>query len=287
MEPPRPTIDAGLALPRVKDSPNESAGISTTAAPGTISQRRHDSRLSQPNDSPVGKPATTHGRSRILVVEDNADLRRMLATVLELEGYDVDEAADAREGLARLAAARYDLVLTDYAMPGETGTWMLHEAARLGLMHDAVALIVTAQPGVREISEIEVIAKPLDIDRFLEQVRRILSSSAARPDPVTEPANTHKVELVLYVSSVSATSIQARDNLQHLLEEFDGSQIKFTVCDLAEQPLGGNDDRVTFTPTLVKRYPAPRMWILGNLRSPRIVADLLRACGIEDRESTH
>jgi CheY-like chemotaxis protein len=100
----------------------------------------------------------------------------MLATALRMDGHDVDEAGDAHEGLARLGSHRYDLVLTDYAMPGETGTWMLHEATRLGLMHDAVALVVTAQPGVREISEVEVITKPLDLDNFLEQVRRILSS---------------------------------------------------------------------------------------------------------------
>ena len=210
----------------------------------------------------------------------------MLATALAMDGHDVDEAGDAREGLARLASARYDLILTDYAMPGETGTWMLHEATRLGLMHDAVAQIITAQPGVSEISEVEVIAKPLDLDHFLEQVRRILSSAPSNVDRAPKPAKTHMVELVLYVSSMSATSIQARANLHRLLEEFDGSQIKFSVCDLVEEPLAGIDDRVAFTPTLVKRYPAPRMWILGNLRSPGIVADLLRSCGVDDRDSS-
>ncbi len=243
-------------------------------------------RSSQPVDSPVGKATTLRQRARILVVDDHVDLRRMLATALEMDGHDVDEAGDAREGLVRLASARYDLILTDYAMPGETGTWMLHEATRLGLMHNAVAMIVTAQPGVKELSEVEVIAKPLDLDNFLEQVRRILSSLPSETDRAPEPARIHKVELVLYVSSLSATSIQARDNLQRLLEEFDRSQIRFSVCDLVEEPLAGNDDRVTFTPTLVKRYPAPRTWILGNLRSPGIVADLLRACGVDDRDSS-
>ena len=210
----------------------------------------------------------------------------MLATALEMDGHDVDEAGDAREGLACLASARYDLILTDYAMPGETGTWMLHEATRLGLMHDAVGLIVTAQPGVSEISDVEVITKPLDLDNFLEQVRRILASSPSDIDRAAEPATAHKVELVLYVSSLSASSIQARENLQQLLETFDESQIKFSVRDLVEEPFAGNDDRVAFTPTLVKRYPGPRMWILGNLRSPGIVADVLRTCGVDHRDSS-
>jgi hypothetical protein len=38
---------------------------------------------------------------------------------------------------------------------------------------------------------------------------------------------------------------------------------------------------VAFTPTLVKRYPEPRMWLLGNLRDTALVADLLRVCGVD------
>jgi DNA-binding response OmpR family regulator len=174
----RPTLARGTAQTQAVDSPNESSRISTPSSPATSGSGTTTLRSSQPVDSTVGKPGTTLGRGRVLVVEDHGDLRRMLATALEMDGHDVDEAGDAREGLARLASTRYDLVLTDYAMPGETGTWMLHEATRLGFMHDAVALIVTAHPGVREISEVEVITKPLDLDNFLEQVRRILSLSS-------------------------------------------------------------------------------------------------------------
>ena len=45
--------------------------------------------------------------------------------------------------------------------------------------------------------------------------------------------------------------------------------------------MAGETDRVALTPTLVKRYPAPRMWVRGNLREPEIVGDLLRACGVD------
>src|SRR5688500_20349136 len=68
------------------------------------------------------------GMARILVVEDQDDVRRMLVTALEMEGHVVQEAASAAEGLRRLQQSRFHLVLSDYAMPGGTGTWMLHEA---------------------------------------------------------------------------------------------------------------------------------------------------------------
>jgi hypothetical protein len=89
------------------------------------------------------------------------------------------------------------------------------------------------------------------------------------------------VELVLYVSSASAASIQARRNLERVLVGFDPGQIQYSICDLGQDPLAGEADRVAFTPTLVKKYPEPRMWVLGNLREADIVADILRACGVD------
>lgn len=231
--------------------------------------------------SPAPPPA------RILVVEDQEDVRRMLVTALEIDGYSVDEAANARDGLKRLEQERYNLVLSDYAMPGGTGTWMLHEATRQGLMDKTVALIVTAHPDVRDLGGAEVISKPLDLDFFLVQVRRLLAGTGGAQEAHdrdmrrSEPTAPHRVELVLYISAASPASVQARRNLERLLQQFDSTQVKYTVCDLGSEPLAGEADRIAFTPTLVKRFPEPRMWVLGNLREPEIVADLLRVCGVD------
>lgn len=220
----------------------------------------------------------------------------MLVTALEIEGHQVDEAANAAEGLKRLHEAQYKLVLSDYAMPGGTGTWMLHEATRQGLMNDTVALIITAHPDVRELADVEVIPKPLDLDFFLDQVRRLLSQgSQGGPEGLvdlegqvpmrqSEHASSCKVELVLYISSASPASVLARRNLERILQQFDAAQVKFSVCDLGRDPLAGEADRIAFTPTLVKRFPEPRMWVLGNLRDPEILADLLRVSGVDGAE---
>ena len=89
---------------------------------------------------------------------------------------------------------------------------------------------------------------------------------------------------MLYVSSASPASLQAQRNLERILERFDGSQIAFTICDLVRDPLAGEADRVAYTPTLVKRFPEPRMWVLGNLKDPEIVSDLLRISGVDGGE---
>ena len=225
----------------------------------------------------------------------------MLVTALEIDGHQVDEADSAPAGLRMLRARHYQLVLSDYAMPGGTGTWMLHEANRLGLMQDSVALIITAHPDVSDLADVEVISKPLDLDFFLEQVRRLLvtgprsamSGGAARGDSVSPPSRdseppqppsepgSPKIEFVLYVSSASPASVQAQRNIEKLVSQCDRSEVKLTVCDLVRDPLAGEADRIAFTPTLVKKYPEPKMWLVGNLRDPHILVDLLRVCGVD------
>lgn len=236
-------------------------------------------------DTSVSTSGST-GRSRILVVEDQDDVRALLVTALEIDGHDVEEASTAHDGLHRLQNARYDLIVSDYAMPGGTGSWMLQEAEAKGLLARTAALIVTAHPDARDLVNRDVIAKPIDLDHFLEQVRQVLAS--ARPsegavdgDGESPPRHSHRVELVLYVSPSSPACAQARRNLESVLAAFDPAQIKYSVCDLVRDPMAGEPDGVAFTPTLVKRYPSPRTWVLGNLRETEVVGDLLRACGVD------
>jgi DNA-binding NtrC family response regulator len=223
--------------------------------------------------------------ARILVVDDQDDVRQMLTLALEFEGHRVDGAANAHEGLKRLQETSYNLVLSDYAMPGGTGAWMLQEATRLGLLAHTAAVIVTAHPHVHDVANIPVISKPLDLDQFLGQVRSILAGTAPeehRGGTRGDGADRgYRVELVLYISSASPASIQARRNLERLLTQFEATQVKCSVCDLVQEPFAGDEDRIAFTPTLVKRFPGPRMWVLGNLRETGVLSDLLRVCGVD------
>jgi CheY-like chemotaxis protein len=235
-----------------------------------------------PADAGVVKPST----ASILIVEDQEDVRRMMVTALTIEGHQVDEAANGPEGLERLKQGRYQLVLSDYAMPGQTGSWMLREATRLGLLDHTAAVIITAHPDIEPVPGVVVISKPLDLDDFLEQLRKLLDPVRDPECPPVQEAQGHRVELVLYVSSASSASRLARRAVERVLAEFDASQVRYSVHDLVQEPDAGAADRVTFTPTLVRRYPAPRVWLLGGIRDPLIVSDLLRACGVDSRGIT-
>jgi CheY-like chemotaxis protein len=119
--------------------------------------------------------AHTHPGSRILLVEDSDDLRGLMTLILEAEGYVVDSASTAEEGLHLLNARPYDLVLSDYALPGRTGAWMLREALERQLLSRGI--IVTAHPNPRDAEGFPVIYKPLDFDSFLDQVRGYIDNN--------------------------------------------------------------------------------------------------------------
>src|SRR4051794_16683384 len=73
--------------------------------------------------SPTARPAATPGlsRPRVLVVDDEASIRDLLAKTLALAEYDVDVAADGRSAIERMRLYPYDLLITDLRMPGVDG----------------------------------------------------------------------------------------------------------------------------------------------------------------------
>jgi len=75
----------------------------------------------------VSSPAkeTTRHTGRILVIDDEENIRSTLEEFLSLTGYQVDTAATGAEGLDHLGAASYDLVLSDLKMPDLDGLELL------------------------------------------------------------------------------------------------------------------------------------------------------------------
>jgi CheY-like chemotaxis protein len=68
--------------------------------------------------------------AKILVVDDDANMRRLIRTILERRGHEVSEARDGREGLAACDMGRPDLVVTDAIMPDMGGLALIAELRR-------------------------------------------------------------------------------------------------------------------------------------------------------------
>jgi circadian clock protein KaiB len=90
-----------------------------------------------------------------------------------------------------------------------------------------------------------------------------------------------KLELALYVTMPWPSSLRAKANLARVLARVPEGHVRLAVCDLAREPERAEIDNVLFSPTLVKVWPAPKMWILGDLSEANVLTDLLSLCGIE------
>src|SRR6202034_1719883 len=64
---------------------------------------------------------------RILIIDDEVEIRESLETLLQLEGYTVASAATAREGLAQIGERSFDVILLDLALPDKNGMDVLAE----------------------------------------------------------------------------------------------------------------------------------------------------------------
>ncbi len=115
--------------------------------------------------------------ARLLVVDDDAELRELTQAYLRQQGFRVDTVADARQMDAALAQHTYDLLLLDLMMPGEDG---LSVAKRLKANGQLPIIMVSAQgEDVDRIVGLEVgaddyIAKPFNPRELLARIRAVL-----------------------------------------------------------------------------------------------------------------
>ena len=116
-------------------------------------------------------------KRRILVVDDRWENRAVIVNLLEPLGFEVIEASDGREGLARIEAAQPDLVITDLAMPVMDGFEMLHNLRKIPA-HTTLPVIVSSA-SVFDLDENKSIAaggnvflpKPVQADKLFEQIQ--------------------------------------------------------------------------------------------------------------------
>jgi CheY-like chemotaxis protein len=120
--------------------------------------------------------------ARILVIDDDSDIREVVGEALLFAGHDVATARDGREGLALCRSFRPTLILLDLMMPGMTG-WEFR-AAQLRDPHLAAipVLVVTALGHDPDIQASAVLAKPFRLDDLLAHVRRLAGRAVPQTD---------------------------------------------------------------------------------------------------------
>lgn len=112
----------------------------------------------------------------ILIVEDEEAVRELEKFILEQHGYDVMEAKDGLEGLAKAEFRRPDLILLDLMMPDVSGGRMFDEMKRNKTTTGIPIIVVTGKPDAHDMFDEElgpdnVIMKPFEADTLLGRIR--------------------------------------------------------------------------------------------------------------------
>ena len=117
----------------------------------------------------------------VLVVEDDADLRRLYRTTLTLAGFDVVEAADGLDALRRMEACEPDLVVLDIGLPTLSGLAVQQEiAAHAYTRHVPVVVVTGTTMNLDHLDVACVLRKPVDPDDLMKTIRSCLA--AGTPD---------------------------------------------------------------------------------------------------------
>ena len=127
---------------------------------------------------------------RVLVVEDEPDLRRQIHRALSEAGYSVDQAPDGEEGEFLGDTEPYDAVVLDLGLPKVDGITVLRHWREAG--RDMPVLILTARDGWNEkvagfdAGADDYLTKPFHVEELLARVRALIRRSAGHATPILE-----------------------------------------------------------------------------------------------------
>lgn len=137
------------------------------------------------------------GRARLLVVDDSRMIRRVLIALMQKVGFtQIDEAANGLAALELFQVNDYDLVLTDWTMPGLDGIELLRMIRHSTLRSDTPVVLFTGDVSAKRMIEAldsganGFVAKPFVPTAVCEKVLRIIATLP----PVSEPASVQLAE---------------------------------------------------------------------------------------------
>jgi DNA-binding NtrC family response regulator len=132
-----------------------------------------------------GQPSPT---GSVLIIDDEAEIRESLQTLLEIEGFTVEAAINGEDGLAQMADHPFDLVLLDLTLPGRDGMEILSEIRS----HDSRLPVImitaygTVENAVRAMQSgaANFVQKPWDNEKLLADVRAAVGWRRAEEENV-------------------------------------------------------------------------------------------------------
>jgi len=166
----------------VESEPGKGARLSFTMPAG-----RAAAEVDAPEDAALGETEPPRDRPLVLIVDDEAPARELLASWLEPEGYQLVMAGSSAEALAKAAEHVPDAITLNMLMPGKGGWDTLYALKKTPITAGIPVIVVTVvdEPKIGlALGAAEYLVKPVDKDVLLESVRRFIGPGSNGPAKV-------------------------------------------------------------------------------------------------------
>lgn len=193
--------------------------------------------------------------ARVLVVDDEPAIRRLLRQTLERAGHMVIEATDARAALAAVAHDGPDAVLLDLGLPGRDGLELVPVIAR----EPAIALVVVSardatddKVAALDLGADDYVTKPFDSEELLARLRVALrrsdagSAALVRVGAVTIDLSAHRVDR----AGVEVHLTRKEHDVLALLAEHAGRVVTHKL--ILQRVWGGHDPKIEYLRIVVR-----------------------------------
>ncbi|AOW24955.1 DNA-binding response regulator [Sphingomonas melonis TY] len=209
--------------------------------------------------------------ARVLVVDDEPAIRRLLRQTLERAGHDVIDAADARTALAAVAQDAPDAVLLDLGLPGRDGLELVPVIART----PGVALLVVSARDTTEdkvaaldLGADDYVTKPFDSEELLARLRVALRRSEAKGGGVVRAGEVSIDPAAHRVERAGAEVHLTRKEYEVLTLLADHAGRVVTHKLILQRVWGGHDPKVEYLRIVIRN-------LRQKLEAPRPVGSLI------------
>lgn len=216
-------------------------------------------------------------RQRVLVVEDDAAIRRGLCDALRFSGYEPLEASDGRSGLEAAITASVDLVLLDVLMPRMDGFAVLAELRKVAPGLPVIMLTARGEEqdrvrGLREGAD-DYVVKPFSATELLARVAAVLRRSPERP------VETRRVVIAGRDIDLERREVAFADGTRAMLSEREAQTLAYLVRnpgraiarDELLRAVWGLDPRGVHTRTVDMTVARLRELLRDDPADPRVV----------------
>lgn len=158
---------------------------------------------------------------RVLVVDDDPQIRRAVATSLRARGYDVTPAADGEAALELLAAGNQDLVILDLGLPGIDGQGVIK---RLRGWSDAPVIVLSVREGqddkiaALDAGADDYVTKPFGMEELLARMRAVERRATTEKPPPVLSFGELEVDIARHLVRLGAEPVQLTPTEYRLLE---------------------------------------------------------------------